>query len=277
MAPTPPSELQILHSYLLQPSPLSCILPWPAFQVLAPTSTRQNPNLRRLYRDLEFRRDITIDDVRRRIDDECRQSAVLVGRLGKAVRREEGLKTERKRKRGTDYEDDDDDVNTSDDDDDYDNDEAEAQREIKLDTHLHGQAGNTLSTKIRSTNHTSSSLLSAMQIATSDLESDITSLEAEIESIHRECEERVGALSDLRYGRFAGRSSSDLGSSTGAEGLGHGNRNSDAENGVESEVVRALEELRDKLNGGREGWTPGGDRGDGGTGESQSRSTGSMG
>jgi hypothetical protein len=79
-----------------------------------------------------------------------------------------------------------------------------------------------------------------MQRATHDLESEITSLEAQIATIHAECEETVGNLSDLRYGRFAqNRISGQSVVNTGTEAPTGGV--------VERDVIDALGELRARL------------------------------
>ncbi|EXJ85643.1 hypothetical protein A1O1_06009 [Capronia coronata CBS 617.96] len=242
-----PSESEILYSYLLHPSPLSTILPFQTFQSLVankPSSSSSNsarttssahaarhkPELKRLYRDLEFQRDITVDGVRRRIDQEARRSGGLLTRLRRQVRREEGerqsqstLNSRRKRKRVTDDEDEagagaggdedeDDDISSIGGNNDGDNGRLETQ----IDVHLDGPRGQTINhnnnpastSRYKSNpNHTISTLITAMATAKTDLEAEIAALETELETVRRECEEGVGALSDLRYGRFAGPAS----------------------------------------------------------------------
>jgi hypothetical protein len=78
-----------------------------------------------------------------------------------------------------------------------------------------------------------------MQRASHDLESEITSLDAQIATIHAECEETVGNLSDLRYGRFAQNRASG------------GQSADDSGTGVERDVIDALGELRARLQGNR--------------------------
>lgn len=239
MAPAPPTESQILQSYLLHPSPLSAVIPYSTFQTLAPSSSaRRNPELKSLYRDLQFQRDITIDDVRRRINDECRRSMTLVGRLRREIRREEGERQRpRKRKRARGEQEDRGSVTQSDEDSLSSDDEAEAERRIE--THLHGPLGNTLPTDPSRHNHTTTSLISAMAAATEDLDSEIASLEAELASTRTQCEEHVGNLSDLRYGRFAQNRGSGQGAGRGGDGS--------TEDSVEKAVVHALEDLKARL------------------------------
>ncbi|OCT44162.1 hypothetical protein CLCR_00688 [Cladophialophora carrionii] len=104
MTPTQPTESQILHSYLLQPSPLPTILPYTSFLALLPKhppslQTTHATELKRLYRDLEFQRAVIVDDVRRRIESECTKSVSLTAQLARQVRREENVKQQRQRQR----------------------------------------------------------------------------------------------------------------------------------------------------------------------------------
>lgn len=214
-----PDEVQILTSYLLHPSPLPTILPYARFQSLVPKSSIiHSTELKRLYRDLQFQRDITIDDVRRRIESECRRSVALQARLTRSLRRETGTKRKRE-----DHDEDDNANIPQDTDSDSDPDQS-----IKLDNALHGPLGNTLQPQTKTHNHNSSSLLLSMKTATRDLASEIATLEAELKGLQQVCGERVGGLSDLRYGRF-------------------GNSAATGES-IEKEVVDDLEVLKRELH-----------------------------
>ncbi|KAI1611736.1 hypothetical protein EDD36DRAFT_299041 [Exophiala viscosa] len=285
MAPSPPTEAEILQSYLLHPSPLSTILPYSAFQALIPASSRQNLSLKRLYRDLQFQRNITIDDIRRRIEDECRRSTTLTARLARQIRREEDererLRSSRAQQRNTNtlkgkrtatatgsttdihtnegipsgvstrnaYHDDNQNANNDDshDNDHHDHDDdsgpdayehndgssfTDAGIDIHIDRTLHGPLGSALPNKSQNS-HTTESLLKGMKTAKGDLQSEIEALEAQIASVYKDCEERVGGLSDLRYGRFAQNRTST--------------ESANGETSIEDEVVGALEELRARL------------------------------
>lgn len=242
----PPTESQILHSYLLHPSPLPTILPYKAFISLLPTSSSRSSSgsaslqqthrteLRHLYRDLQFQRDITVDDIRRRIEDECNRSVGLTARLARQVRHEENqhqhqeVRKSKKRKRGSA-----DDLPSDADDEEL----EEEQRELHFDAAMHENQplGGTTAALTSRHNHSTTSLLAAMDAARSDLQSEIADLEAEIEKLRAACEDTVGGLSDLRYGRF----SSARGSGSATDG-GVGDR-------IEDDVVAALEELKHKL------------------------------
>jgi len=283
MAPSPPTEAELLQSYLLHPSPLSTILPYTAFQALIPASSRQNPSLKRLYRELQFQRDITIDDVRRHVEEECRRSTTLTAHLARQIHREENERAreqssrERERNRnklkrkrdgerrefgcsthrhtqgrssGTDNgvngdqdgdqngkpfdshgdEHDNHDVGSGSDADEHTDGCGPA--EVDIDRNLHGPLGSTLPSKSQN-NHTTDSLLKAMRMAKEDLLSEIAALEEQVDTVHKDCEDRVGGLSDLRYGRFTQNRISTESAS--------------GETSIENEVVGALEELRARL------------------------------
>ncbi|RVX75821.1 hypothetical protein B0A52_00178 [Exophiala mesophila] len=267
-----PTESQILHSYLLHPSPLPTILPYKSFLNLVPktvlsTVSSQPTILKRLYRDLQFQREINIDDVRRRIEAECRRSVEIQARLRRDVGRENLMQDRpggitRKRKRNGDDGLVEDNitmtsghltgplsnaldgpeasprsVSRSDSDSDSDSDQdlgPEAsdhkyhQQQVNLDTALHGHHGGTLRPQTWRHNHTSTSLLTALSSAEKDLEIEIAMLQEDLAGLKKDCDERVGALSDLRYGRFA-----NSGVSGGP--------------GVETEVTDGLEQARTAL------------------------------
>ncbi|KAL6249778.1 hypothetical protein RBB50_003633 [Rhinocladiella similis] len=254
----PPNEHQILTSYLLHPSPLSTILPYASFQSLFPSATsRTHTDLKPFYRSLQSQRDSTLDDVRRRIQDECRRSTSLTTRLARQIRREEQSKpTSRKRKRSATTTDHDRDTSgaesesepehsrqKSDNDSDNDADiETTDQVEVGLDARLHGPHGSTLPSTTARQNHGAKSLLDAMRTATADLQDEISSLEAQIAAVQAQCEESLGNLSDLRYGRFAQSHVS------GQSVDGHdGTTTAASQQGVEKDVVNALAEFRERL------------------------------
>ncbi|OAP59616.1 hypothetical protein AYL99_06914 [Fonsecaea erecta] len=244
MPPQTPSESEILTSYLLHPSPLPTILPYKSFLALLPpsaSSARLHPTeLKRLYRELQFQRDIVIDDVRRRIDDECRRSVELTARLGRQIMREEGLKRGRKRKRtGVDDNENADEAADSDVDDE--------EEETHFDTALHnGQPlGNTLPTPTTKHNHSTKTLLAAMATAGDDLVAEIADLEFQIDVLRQQSQDTVGNLSDLRYGRFAtagGRMSGDRGGSNTAA-----DTKDELLNETVDDIAGAIRELRDTL------------------------------
>jgi centromere-localized protein 2 len=246
MPPQEPTEHQILTSYLLHPSPLPTTLPYTSLLNLLPPKIRSNltseqsAEIKRLYRDLQFQRDITIDDARRRIENECYRSTALAARLGREIAVDEGRKR-RKLEHDEDDGDEDFEMKAPDDDDEDAKDEDKA---MMIDTAMHNGVplSNTTPHTTSRSHHSSSSLLRAMDSASQNIQSEIDALEAEIEQLKKKCEERIWGLSDLRYGTFQGARSSE-GTANGSSGVG----------GVEDEVFRALRDLTAKLKNGAAG------------------------
>ncbi|KAL2423504.1 hypothetical protein ABEF95_009857 [Exophiala dermatitidis] len=287
-----PTESDILYSYLLQPSSLSTIIPYSKFQSLIPhkspiiTSSSGPDLIKRLYRDLEFQRSITIDHVRRRIDEECRRSVGLVSRLRRQVRREQpyslptttttstkqvqSSQRSGKRKRSSS------DTNhppppglpttaplgdadsahvDSDADTDTDTDiEITNDKDFLVDIHFDGPRGQSLPLQYQNSgsNHTTDTLMQAMETAKTQLESELAELEIKLDSCRRVCEERVGALSDLRYGRF--RSSNintvdAMDNDDNHHGTGTTGQGAAAAATLEIKVVDALAEFTARLQG----------------------------
>lgn len=73
----PPSESQILTTYLLPPSPLPTILPPPAFPPLFPPSAQPSPQINALYRDLQHQRALVVDAVARAVAGEVKKGNML--------------------------------------------------------------------------------------------------------------------------------------------------------------------------------------------------------
>ncbi|KAJ9639695.1 hypothetical protein H2204_003766 [Knufia peltigerae] len=266
----PPNERQILTSYLLHPSPLPTILPYASFQSLFPSATSRttHKDIKPFYRNLQSQRDGTLDDVRRRIRDECRRSTFLTTRLARQITREEQSNpTSRKRKWSEttttrDQECDDTSSVDSDieeenprlndkDNSDYTDVETDNQVEVDLDTRLHGPHGSTIPSTTARQHHGATSLLDAMKTASSDLQDEISSLEAQIAAVQAQCQESLGNLSDLRYGRFSQTRVS--GQQSGVDGRNddgtsiHSQQQQQQQQGIEKEVVDALAEFRARL------------------------------
>jgi len=229
------TESSILNSYLLHPSPLPTILPYSAFLSLVPTSYRNNPDygapLKRLYRDLQFQRAITVEQVRDNIDRECGPKAAgLRARLARQIAIEEGDReaeaeeelARRKRRRVS--------MMDRDEADGEDAEDARIKEEELSDSvdefndPLHLAAQQTLydhpsslypaahvllvlpdldrdRTASASAFHTRESLLTVMKNASGSLEGEIDDLEAECAKTRATIADTVGGLSDLRYGK----------------------------------------------------------------------------
>lgn len=229
------TESSILNSYLLHPSPLPTILPYSAFLNLVPTSYRNNPDygapLKRLYRDLQFQRAITVEQVRDNIERECGPKAAgLRARLARQIAIEEGDReaeaeeelARRKRRRVTSV--DRDEVDGEDVEDAQIKEEELSDSLDEFNDPLHLAAHQTLYDHPSSLHpaahvlsvlldvdrdrlgsasafHTKASLLTAMENASGSLEGEIEDLEAECARVRARIAETVGGLSDLRYGK----------------------------------------------------------------------------
>ncbi|KFY11275.1 hypothetical protein V492_04544, partial [Pseudogymnoascus sp. VKM F-4246] len=90
----PPTESQILSSFLIPPSPLPVVLPPTAFAALFPSSTPQ-ASIAHLYRLLSYQRALLTDAVKKDIEDEARRGV---------VQRRAVVKTRRAMERGEDDE-----------------------------------------------------------------------------------------------------------------------------------------------------------------------------
>lgn len=264
---SPITESQILTSYLLPPAPLPTILPYSSsFLPLVPATYRNNPDyastLKRLYRDLQFQRSITIEQVRDSIERECGvKAATLKVKLARRIALEEGEAKfgnsdgeeggRRKRRKVNEQETrNDEDTETEgvavkDEDSIYSSDD-----ELTNPLHLTAQQtmydhpsglhpasqalpvlpellGQQMRFSGGSAFHTKTSLLLAMEEASRCLDREIADLEAECSRMKAGVGETVGGLSDLRYGK----------------------RQSDGNDGAEeySDVLGAVEQFSDVI------------------------------
>jgi centromere-localized protein 2 len=188
------TESSILTSYLLEPASLPTILPYAQFLALFPSQHRSNPQIKLLYRDLQFLRTVDMDIVQENIAAECKRG----DRMKVEMLRQ--LHADGKRQG-----------------------ESGSQREVEMDMQLFGPAG---SLTRRDRRHTMDSLLQDMEHACEQLAAATQHAEAEAEEILWHVKETVGALSDLRYGKFARAPSMEVG-------------------GMEGEVLEALKGLED--------------------------------
>ncbi|KAF1917092.1 Cnl2/NKP2 family protein-domain-containing protein [Ampelomyces quisqualis] len=162
----PPREAKLLSEFLLDPAPLRDFMPPGDFTDIFPKAHRANPAVQDVYRELQRLREKDMDVVRRAIADEIARS--------KRLRRE--YASERRRQ-----------------------DEATvagldpAALRIEEELWDHG----------RHKAHTLTSVHTSIEQACRSLELQITEAEAESARALAEVQEVVGALSDLRSGRFA--------------------------------------------------------------------------
>ena len=69
----PPTEATILSNFLLPPAPLLSTISLPEFTDLFPRSQRSNPQVEYLYRELQARRDLDIERIKRNIAQEVKR------------------------------------------------------------------------------------------------------------------------------------------------------------------------------------------------------------
>lgn len=220
--PNPITESSILTTYLLTPSTLPTILPYSTFKTLAKkanSTLNDSSDLRRLYRDFQFQRDITLDQVRDAIERESTvRAAILKTQLARRLAIEEGEADENQRPRKRRRVDDEEQGRSSDDelsssDDEFSNPTLiAAQKAIYYHpdsshpaAHVMPAEGEVLQRKLlmasRSAYHTRESLLREMEQASRSVDEEIAELEAECGILSSGIKETVGSLSDLRYGR----------------------------------------------------------------------------
>lgn len=267
------TETSILQSYLLPPSPLPTILPYSSFLQLVPAQHRSHPHLKRLYRDLQFQRNVDVNTVRENIDREVARSASLKADLARRIANEHGENQTRpksaagndvnskKRKRlSTNLQDDeggeqptqslDNNTENRDASSNGNPDGSANSVDTALDTtyyttSLHPSHPSSASRSHPLTSgvsnlsglgkyHTAASLISSMNTAVSDIDSEIADLEAESDQLLDEIKEIVGSLSDLRYGRFARPTS-------------NGDTNGRGDGVVENEIMDALGGLEEVM------------------------------
>ena len=210
--PAPPTEHQILTSYLLNPASLPTILSLDQFRNLFPNKFREHPQIKRLYRDLQFLRSVDIDNVRENIAQEVRRGDRMKVEMWRSLRAgqkaEDTVMGEGFTRNGTKQ----DDPNSESD--------IEAEKEIEqtemqLDTMLFGQAGSVA--RPPSQLHSLESLLGEMETAAEVLEAEAKAAEVEMQALVAGIQETVSSLSDLRYGTFARVGGSDGEADVGEE------------------------------------------------------------
>lgn len=160
-----PTEENILSTWLLVPASLQSIMTLGAFTRLFPSSQANNPQIRRLYRDLQHQRSALIDAIERNIEAEAAR--------GNAQKRSV-IKIRRAPK-------------------------EEQDDEVNIEYALYGSTSNLPTAKP----HTLSSILPDLESAEQDMEAEIQRLDEESQEVFQEIEAVVGSMSDLRYGKLA--------------------------------------------------------------------------
>ncbi|KAL2214113.1 hypothetical protein CC79DRAFT_111722 [Sarocladium strictum] len=161
-------ETDVLANYLLRPSALTSILTFEQFQTFFPAQLHEKAELRALFRDLRAQRDLVLTTVEANIEEEARRGNVM---------RKEVLRA----RRGA---------------------EAEAEEdidgEVELERALFGDDSSATKAK-----HTLASIVPELDGAAGALEAEIQKLNDEEAALSEYVKQTVGALSDLRYGKFS--------------------------------------------------------------------------
>jgi centromere-localized protein 2 len=165
------TEDSILTSYLLAPASLPTIVPYPLFQTYFPPAVRSSPEVKALYRDLQFLRTVDMDVVKENIGAECKKGDRMKVEMLRSLDSEG-------RKKG----------------------DSEDMQTIGMDTALFGISGSVPGSRGR---HSVESLLREMEDACDQLDRESAATETEIQRLLGHLREIVGGLSDLRYGKFA--------------------------------------------------------------------------
>ncbi|KAI9849014.1 MAG: hypothetical protein M1837_005905 [Sclerophora amabilis] len=167
-----PNETSILGTFLLTPAPLPTVLSLRKFTDFFPRAQRSNPQIPILYRELQHQRALVLDRVKKNIKAEAKRGEVLSREVSRARQRSE------REELGMDGND---------------------LREVGMEIELFGPASNLPQSKP----HTYSTLLPEMESACSDLESEISEINIELEVLLKDMKGTVDNLSDLRYGKLS--------------------------------------------------------------------------
>ncbi|KAF2199602.1 hypothetical protein GQ43DRAFT_375834 [Delitschia confertaspora ATCC 74209] len=166
----PPSESTILTNFLLTPAPLPAFVSLRQFTDIFPPKHRSNPIIKELYRELHHLRSADIEQVRRNIATEVKHGEKQRRRIAKVRQRSEGQDMT-----GLDI------------------------SELNMEGELFGLSDGSRTR----TPHTLQTVHPSIEEACATVEANISEIEAETEGLLSELAEAVGALSDLRYGRFS--------------------------------------------------------------------------
>ncbi|RTE81479.1 hypothetical protein BHE90_003989 [Fusarium euwallaceae] len=168
-----PTETEILANYLIQPSALTAITTLEQFKALFPRPLQSAPLVRALFRDLQSQRTALLDEVAENIADEAKRGVSM---------RREVVRAKREAER------------------------EDMDAEIEMERALFGEASGAASAK-----HTLISMIPELEGAAGALEAEIEKLKEEEAALLESVQQTIGALSDLRYGKFAnGQISEDI-------------------------------------------------------------------
>ncbi len=180
---TAATEAQILKSYLLNPASFPTIITLDEFTDLFPTNQQSHPQVKLLYRDLQFLRTVDTDLVEENIAKECRDGERQRREMYQALHQQPHLSQKNSGQLNGD-------------------------KDIQVDEVLYGQTG---SVPKKKGGHTKESLFNEMEETIRYLEVDGVVAKREADKLLGQVRETVGNLSDLRYGKFARVSGADNG------------------------------------------------------------------
>ncbi|KAH0558483.1 hypothetical protein GP486_004859 [Trichoglossum hirsutum] len=168
----PPTESQILSTFLLPPASVRTLVSLSSFTNLFPQAQRKNPQIPYLYSELHHQRGLVVDQIKRNIAGEVKKGEAQRRAVVKARRRDQlneaNLLGE--------------------------HDGEERYMEVEL----FGQTSNLPPHRT----HTLASIIPEMESAATDLEAELRALEEDSEDVLARIRATVGDLSDLRYGKF---------------------------------------------------------------------------
>ncbi|KAI9775527.1 MAG: hypothetical protein M1839_001068 [Geoglossum umbratile] len=185
----PPTESQILSTFLLPLANIRALLSLRSFTALFPQPLRKNPQIPYLYHELQHQRGLIIDQIEKNIAAEVKAGEKQRREVIKARRRDE------REEMGILGEDDRD--------------------ELDMEVELFGQTSHLPPHR----SHTLSSIIPEMETAATDLEEELKALEREASNALVRINAVIGDLSDLRYGRFDNPTGGEDVAETVLEGL----------------------------------------------------------
>lgn len=167
---TADTEEEMLTSYLLNPASFPTIITFDEFQDIFPVNQQSHPQVRLLYRDLQFLRTVDTDLIEENITKECRNGERQRRDMYRALHYESYPKQQSQG-------------------------EINGAKEVQVDEVLYGQTG---SVPKRKKQHTKESLLKEMEEAIRYLEVDAVVARREADRLLGQMQETVGHLSNLR-------------------------------------------------------------------------------
>ncbi|KAI1043395.1 hypothetical protein LB505_002172 [Fusarium chuoi] len=160
-----PTEAELLANYLIQPSPLTAIVTLEQFKTLFPRPLQSSPQVRSLFRDLQAQRADLLDQVAENIAHEAKRGITM---------RREVVRAKREAER------------------------EDLDVEIEMERALFGDVSGAASAK-----HTLNSVIPELEGAAGVLHAELAHLKEEEATLLDSVQQTIGALSDLRYGKFA--------------------------------------------------------------------------